>query len=169
MDYYTLLRHFGWSVVFGVTSDEQTITIIQWKPGVNKSSWELPPGGIGKIEEETSFDLIQEKTKDFYQKETGYGRGKWQYLGSVEIETGKYRGATSKSQGFKAHLWLATGLKKISETHHEPEEKIIPLLVPLKEFREVLESGLFVETSAVCCSLRALIKLGYLSWTSPPY
>ncbi|MCK4781626.1 hypothetical protein KAS79_01730 [Candidatus Parcubacteria bacterium] len=162
MDYYNILRHFGWSVTFGVTADNQVLTLIQWKPGVNQASWELPPGGIGKIDEEAELDLIQEKTKEFYQKETGYGNGKWKYLGYVIIETGKYRGATVNSHGLKAHLWLATELEKISDTTHAAEEKITMLPVPLNEFMKVLDSGMFVETSAVCCAYKALLKLGIL-------
>lgn len=164
MDYYNILRHFGWSVTFGVTADNQVLTLIQWKPGVDKGTWELPPGGIGKIDEEASLDLIQERTKEFYQKETGYGKGKWKYLGYVMIESGKFRGATKDSHGLKAHLWLATGLEKISGTAHRPEEKIVLFPIPLEKFRKVVESDLFNETSSVCCAHRALIELGCLQW-----
>src|SRR3989338_9846050 len=47
--YVSLLRHFGWCVVFGVNTDNKVITLAQWKPGVNQVSWELPPGGVGKL------------------------------------------------------------------------------------------------------------------------
>src|SRR3990167_11201173 len=106
-EYYSLLRHFGWSVCFGVTTEGQVITLVQWKPGINQASWELPPGGIGKIEENTSRKTILKKTQEVYLNETGYGNGAWQYLGYVMIETGKYRGATPDSHGFRAHMWLA--------------------------------------------------------------
>ena len=164
VEYYNILRHFGWSVVFGVTKENNVLTIIQWKPGANKGTWELPPGGIGKITEEASFDLIFEGTKKSFQKETGYGKGNWRYLNWIRIETGKYRGATPESHGFKAHLWLATDLEKISEFDHAPEEKIKLLPVPLNEFPEIMERNLISEESAVCCIYKALIRLDILKW-----
>ncbi|OGZ56441.1 MAG: hypothetical protein A3H64_02020 [Candidatus Ryanbacteria bacterium RIFCSPLOWO2_02_FULL_45_11c] len=166
VEYYNILRHFGWSVTFGVTEDHNVLTLIQWKPGVNQASWELPPGGIGKIEENTSRKTILKKTQEVYLNETGYGNGAWQYLGYVMIETGKYRGATPDSHGFRAHMWLARNLKSIKDVSHAPEEMIEVFPVPLQEFREVLESGLFVEESSVAGAYKALIKLGLLSWVN---
>lgn len=164
-EYYNILRHFGWSVAFGVTMLKEVPTLIQWKPGVNKGSWELPPGGIGKIAEEASLETILERTKEVYQRETGYGGGIWTYLGHIMIETGKYRGATADSHGLEAHLWLAESLKKVGEFKHAPEEKIRLLQVRLNDFRDVLDCGLFVEESAVACAYKALLKLGHLSWS----
>jgi len=59
-DYTSILRHFGWAVVLGIanlqdnvypntTFDRHMVTLVQCKLGVNRASWELPPGGIGKI------------------------------------------------------------------------------------------------------------------------
>lgn len=42
--YTSIIRHFGWVVVFGVTEVDgvpHVITLVQWKPGVNCASWEL--------------------------------------------------------------------------------------------------------------------------------
>lgn len=164
VEYYNLLRHFGWSVVFGLTKENNVLTIIQWKPGVNKGVWELPPGGIGKVAEDAPLNLILERTKEFFQKETGYGKGDWQYLDWIGIETGKYRGATAESHGFRAHLWLATDLEKVSDLDHAPEEKIKILPVPVNELPKITRRNLISEESAVCCIYRAFIKLGILKW-----
>lgn len=167
-DYTTILRHFGWAVVFGVTEIngiKNVITLCQWKPGVNKASWELPPGGIGKVDSKATPKEILNKTKEIYLKETGYGKGKWKNLGHIIIESAKYRGASLSDHGLKAHLFLAADLKLISEKRKpNPNEIIETLMVPLKEFKEVLESGLFVEESAVVCAYKALIELKILNW-----
>lgn len=174
-NYTSILRHFGWAVCFGVVnlrsntySDAEgphVVTLCQWKPGVNRASWELPPGGIGKIDSNATLDEICEKTKKAYLKETGLD-GNFQYLGYIMIETGKYRGAGADDHGLAAHLFLATDLQKVRDARQpEPNEIMENLMVPLHEFPEVLESGLFVEESAVACAYKALIKLGKLYWT----
>jgi len=73
--YVSILRYFGWCVVFGVTAEHEVITLVQWKPGVNQASWELPPGGIGKIPPDMSHEHILETARSFYLQETGYGVG----------------------------------------------------------------------------------------------
>lgn len=164
-DYHSIIRHFGWVVTFGVTVDGNVITLVQWKPGVNFASWELPPGGIGKIAPGASAAEITAKSEEIYLKETGYGEGNWQYLGNSVIESGKYRGAGPDDHGLLAHLYLATGLKKIRAARQPNRNEIMETLeVPLAEFRQVLESGHFRETSAVNCAWMALVKLGQVAW-----
>lgn len=164
-DYFSLLRHFGWSVAFGVTVEKMVLTLVQWKPGSNKAGWELPPGGIGRVTPGTSIADIISRTKEIYLRETGYGGGKWEYLGRVLVETGKYRGAGPEDHGLPAHLMLATDLEKFQDARYPNRNEIMETLeVPLDQFREVLESGLFEEASAVPCAMLALLKLGSLKW-----
>lgn len=163
--YTSIIRHFGWCVVFGVTAEGKVITLVQWKPGVNRASWELAPGGIGKIAPGASDAEILEKTQEIYMRETGYGEGKWDNLGHILIETGKYRGAGPNDHGLPAHMMLATGLKKIKDARQPNRNEIMETLeVPLEEFRGVIESGHFDEASALPCALLALQKLGKLKW-----
>ena len=165
-DYTSLIRHFGWCVVFGVNTEGNVITLVQWKPGVNKASWELPPGGIGKIAPGTGHEEILSTTQNVYLKETGYGGGEWTYLGRVLIETGKYRGAGPNDHGLPAHMMLATDLTKTSNGREPNRNEIMETLeFPLEETREVVESGLLDEASALPCALLACIKLGKLAWT----
>jgi len=164
-DYVSIIRSFGWAVVFGLTKDGMVITLAQWKPGVNCASWELPPGGIGKLESGATIEEITAKTEASYLKETGYGNGTWTHLGHVGIETGKYRGAGPDDHGLNAHLFLAEGLEQIAEARNpNPNEIIETVMVPIAEFQAVLDSGLFTETSAVACAYKALIKLGKIKW-----
>mgnify|MGYP001579932708 CR=1 FL=1 len=174
--YTSILRHFGWAVCFGIVNlgsnmypdtdqSPHVVTICQWKPGVNQASWELPPGGIGKVGQKATLDEIAEKTKLAYLKETGLGGGTFQHLGHIMIETGKYRGAEEDDHGLRAHLFLATNLQRVQDARKpNPNEIMETLMVPLDEFAEVLTSGLFVEESAVACAYKALIEIGYLRW-----
>lgn len=164
LDYYAILRHFGWSVVFGVTTSGEVPTLIQWKHGHNRAGWELPPGGIGKIEEDAPLEAIEARTRATYLAETGYGGGTWTPLGHDIVETGKYRGATPDSHGLRAHYFLAEGLERLRDPNPRPEEQLVQLMVPLAEWPAVLESGLFTEISAVSCAYRALLRLRALRW-----
>ena len=167
-DYTSIIRHFGWAVTFGIIEHNgrpHVLTLVQWKPGVNQASWELPPGGIGKIDPAASLEEIGERTREMYLKETGYGAGVWTYLGHVMIETGKYRGAGPDDHGLPAHMYLATDLRSLQAARQPAANEIMEtLLVPLDEFPEVLASGLFTETSAVACALKALLAYGHLRW-----
>lgn len=174
-DYTSILRNFGWAVCFGIVNlrdsvypntdaGRHVVTLCQWKPGVNQASWELPPGGIGIINSAT-IDEITERTKQAYLKETGLSNGEWKYLGRIMIETGKYRGAGFNDHGLTAHLFMADGLERLQDARNpNPNEIMETLLVPLDEFRQVLESGLFVEESAVVCAYKALTELRFLRW-----
>lgn len=163
--YTSIVRSFGWVVVFGVTKDDMVLTLCQWKPGVNCASCELPPGGIGKVTPDMSLDDIMEKTKEVYLRETGFGAGKWTGLGHVIIESGKFRGAGPDDHGLKAHLAMATDLEQLQGARQPNANEIMETLqVPLNEFPDLLRSGLFVETSAVACAYKALLRLGRLRW-----
>ena len=167
-NYTSILRHFGWVVVFGVIElygRKNVITLVQWKPGVNCASWELPPGGIGKLASDASQEDILAQTQMVYQQETGFGNGTFSYLGHTMIETGKFRGAGPDDHGLPAHMYLATGLQQLAGVRQPNQNEIMTtLFVPLDEFRDVLSSGCFTETSAVVCAYRALMELGELSW-----
>ncbi len=164
--YSSIIRHFGWVVVFGVTEDDNVITLVQWKPGVNQASWELPPGGIGKVDPGITSQELLVKTQKAYLRETGFGGGTWEKLGHVMIETGKYRGAGPDDHGLPAHMYLATGLTPMIEKRHPERNEIIQtLLVPIREFWGVIDSGFFVEASALSCTMlaiRAIQKRGAL-------
>lgn len=165
-DYTSIIRHFGWAVVFGVTKgpDPQVVTLCQWKPGVNCASWELPPGGIGKIDPGATAEEITAATEAAFLKETGLGNVPFQYLDHVMIETGKFRGAGPDDHGLPAHLFLADGLERVQDARDpEANEIMETLMVPLSQFMEVLNSGHFTETSAVACAYKALVQLKLLS------
>lgn len=137
------------------------ITLVQWKPGVNRASWELPPGGIGRISPQATPEEVLERTKEVYLRETGFGGGKWHELGHIMIETGKYRGAGPDHHGLPAHMYLATGLARFQDARNpDPNEIMETLMFPYDELDEVIDSGLFVEESALCCALLALRNLG---------
>lgn len=166
--YTSIVRHFGWVVVFAViehAGQPHVITLVQWKPGVNCASWELPPGGIGQVGPEATEEDILHKTQATFLKETGYGDGNFLYLGRTIVETGKYRGAGPNDHGLPAHMYLATDLKQLQGARSPAKNEIMEtLLVPLVEFPEVLASGHFIETSAVVCAYKALVALGHLNW-----
>jgi hypothetical protein len=164
-DYFSIIRNFGWCVVFGVTAEQQVVSLVQWKPGINRASWELPPGGIGRIPPGASAADIESVTKLVYLKETGYGGGQWSYLGSAIVETGKYRGAGPDDHGLPAHMMLATGLVRERDARQPNRNEIMETLeFPVQQTRQVIESGLMEEISAVPCALLAALKLGLLNW-----
>jgi hypothetical protein len=162
-DYTCILRQFGWVVTFGLNEEGNVITLVQWKPGVNRASWELPPGGIGKVNSNITEDERLDITQEIYLRETGFGDGEWKKLGQIMMDSAKYRGTKPDDHGFFAHLYLATGLKHQSEARDlNPNEIMQTLMVPIEEFKDVILSGHFAEASAVVCAFLALNELGKL-------
>lgn len=158
--YTSLIRHFGWVVVFGVTNDNQVITLAQWKPGLNQADWVLPPGGIGRVKSDISPEELLSRTQEFCLKETGYGGGTWTYLGNVLIETGKFRGSSPDDHGLPAHMYIAVDLEEKQEARKPNLNEIMEtIMVPLDEFDEVIHSKLFKECSSLPCALLALDEL----------
>lgn len=157
----SLLRHFGWSVVFGITTKKMVMTNIQWKPGINAVEWGLSPGGIGRVVPNAPFEEILRKTQEFFLKETGLRKGTWIYLDQVMIESGKFRGARPEDHGVPAHLFLALDLEEVASPTPLPNEIMEKLLVPLEEFQDVLDERprRFKETSSVACAYAALWEL----------
>lgn len=163
--FYPIIRQFGWSMVFGVTSEKnEVLTLIQWKHGINQAEWRLPPGGIGEVSEDADITTILNKTREAYLQETGYQGAGWTYLGPMIIESGKYRGATLDSHGFAAHLWLADNLEEVAKPNPPAGDVYEILPVPVREFSRILDSGLFVEESSLVCAYKALTALGILRW-----
>jgi hypothetical protein len=171
--YVSLLRHFGWVVVLGVTADGRVITNIQWKPGINGVEWGLSPGGIGRVPAGTSMATILDKTQKIFLNETGFGGGKWTYLGATNVESGKIRGADENDHGLPAHMYLATDLVRQGAPTPLPNEIMTKLLIDLDEFyAEVLDATgddgkyLFNEISAQLCAEKAyrrLVRMGLLN------
>lgn len=162
-DYTCILRQFGWVVTFGLNEEDNVITLVQWKPGVNRASWEFPPGGIGKVSSDITEDERVDITQEIYLRETGFGGGKWKKLGQIMMDSAKYRGVKPNDHGFFAHLYLATGLKYQSEAKRpNPNEIMQTLMVPIEEFKDVILSGHFAEASALACAFLALNELGKL-------
>lgn len=160
-DYVSIIRHFGWCVVFGVTTDLEVLTLVQWKPGVNCASWELPPGDIGQTPPDIAMDDLLLRTRAVYFKETGYGGGDWQYPGATDVESGKYRGTGPDDHGLPAHMFLATGPEERDDARSpNPNEIMETPMVTLEEFWPVIDSGQFREVSALPCAMLALRRLG---------
>ncbi len=156
-EYTSILRQQGWAVVFGVTHDDKVLTLVQWKPGVNRASWELPPGGIGPTNPSATQEELLKTVQAAYLKETGFGGGWWVKLGISAIETGKFRGYEPGDKGFNAHLYLAFDLAKQPVLRGPQRNEIMEVLpVPINEFREILRSDLFTEASAQVCAWMAL-------------
>jgi hypothetical protein len=178
-EYVSLERNFGWSVVFGVTDGSnnggrpQVITNVQWKPGINDIEWGMSPGGVGKMSAGATWEWLLARTKVIFGKETGYEYGTWEYLGSTNVESGKYRGPSPTSHGLRAHMFLATGLVWSSDPQPVENEIMDKLLVNVDQFfAEVLDArhpdGLyyFNEISAQLCAekaFRRLVRLGLIS------
>jgi ADP-ribose pyrophosphatase len=108
-DYYVVER-FDYAVVVAVTADRQVLTVRQYKHGAAQVVRELPAGYIEAGEE----PLLCARRE--LREETGYEAAQIKPLGVMY--------ASPSASSHHAHLFLATGLRKVGQQQLDAHENI---------------------------------------------
>lgn len=118
-----------------ITKDNQVILVRQFRPGPNVIFNEIPGGYIGKGE------TLEQAAERELLEETGY-------KGNVRLVTTASDCAYST---MNRYCMVATECEKVAEQKLDKTEFAKVVLMPLKEFRELLKSGKMTD-----------IEVGYL-------
>lgn len=113
------------SCVFALTKDKKVIVAKQFRPGPEKTLWELPGGMVDKGENE-----IKAATRELLE-ETGY-KGRIKYLGKCY---------TSAYNTTIIHSFLVTDCQLVAEQKLDHGEFIEVELVSIDFFKKILKSG----------------------------
>ncbi|MGH7241743.1 MAG: NUDIX hydrolase [Candidatus Saccharimonadales bacterium] len=126
-----------------LTNDNQVILARQFRPGPNKILLELPGGFIDGNEEPLQAALRE------LQEETGYS-GQATYVGSCLDDA---------YSTMLRHCIVVTDCVKVSEPMATSTEQTEVVLLPLSEFRTVLQSGQMtdVEVGYLCLDYLKLL------------
>ncbi len=129
--------------IFAVTKDNQVPVVIQFRAGPEKSCVELPGGGL-----EPGEDPLEGATREL-REEVGM-TGHVQYVASV--------GYSPYSSGVR-HMFVATNCERTHDLDLDPNEFLDVKMLSLKEFRELMQTGVVRGYDG---AYMALDKLGLL-------
>ncbi|MEA3543912.1 MAG: NUDIX hydrolase, partial [Thermodesulfobacteriota bacterium] len=133
----------GGAAALPILDDGRLLLIRQFRPAAQGSIYEIPAGRL-EIGEDAAGCVKRE-----LEEEVGYRSHQLESLGYVY-----------SSIGFcneKIYLFIATKLEQ-SQTAHEPDEFIEPLIVSLDEALEMISAGTITDAKTQIALLRYAIR-----------
>lgn len=130
--------------IFPLTTNNEVITVVQFRPGSEKNEIELPGGGIDHGEDHAVAARRE------LREETGHTAEELTYLGSVPYNP--------YSEGVR-HLYVALGCEKVGGLDLDPNEFLTVKVVPLEAFKDLMRSA---KVRGFDCAYMALDKLNLL-------
>jgi len=140
---FEIIRHPGGAAALPILDDGRLLLIRQFRPAAQDYIYEIPAGRL-EIGEDAGRCVARE-----LQEEVGYYPGQLDSLGYVY-----------SSVGFcneRIYLFIATQLKQ-TQTAHEPDEFIEPLVVTLDEALEMISAGTITDAKTQIVLLRYAIQ-----------
>ena len=125
-DYYRL-EQSDYAVIFALTEAEHVIGIWHYKHGPRNVNLGLPAGYV--MPGEPPLAAAQRELLE----ETGYEAANWQHLGSFTVDGNRDCG--------QAHVYLARGLRAVTESDPDDLEEIQIEFISLDDLRLHLQTG----------------------------
>lgn len=127
IDDYSVIEKPSYSMIVALDTDNNIVTIDEYKYAINKIIHTLPAGHI-----EDGEDPLASAKRELAE-ETGYTGGEWEYLGEF------YEYPTKDSH--LVHFIKATGVTKTQETSFDQNEDLTQRVIPIAELKKEIARG----------------------------
>ena len=132
---YYILEYPDWVNTIAITKDGQFVFVRQYRPGIERTCYELC---AGVCEKEDASPLVSAQRELW--EETGYGKGNWQEYMVISANPSTHTNLT--------YCFLATDVELIDHQHLEATEDITVHLLTLEEVRSLLDNFVLIEQTS---------------------
>jgi len=126
-----------------LTENFEVIATLQYKQAINDFTLEVAAG---------NSDNSQDKPEAIAQKElleeTGYQAQKIISLGHIWVNT--------RNAWDIRHLFLAFGYVQVKESKKDPNEEVLKVLIPFKEWEAMIRKGVIVDAQTIVATYKSL-------------
>ncbi len=147
-----VLETSDWVTVVAVTTDERIVMVEQYRFGVGELTIEPVAGMVAPGE-----DSLCAAKRELLE-ETGFGKGKWQYLGSVQANPAIHNNL--------CHHWLVEDVEVLQAPIPDAGEAIRVHLMTLDEVKESVSLG-NLNHQLVLSALTRVFPLWVLPYVPP--
>lgn len=121
IDDYPIVETRDWVCVVCIDEAGEAVFVQQYRHGSQEITLEFVAGGIDPGEEP------EQAARRELLEETGYEAAHWELLRTLRPDSTRHRN--------RAHIWLATGARRVAEQELEPSEDLVVTLRSLEDPR----------------------------------
>lgn len=113
--------------VIALTARQEIVMVRQLRFGTGRESLELPGGLVDDGEGH------EQAAKRELLEETGYGQGKWRYLGRID--------SNPVYMNSEVHQWLVSDVQFVQKQQLDEAEHVEVVCVPIDQLKNLAQSG----------------------------